>query len=90
MPSADLPLLHAVAERSLRAQATGVLMWRLHLGPDEAAAVLRRWADEAGVGVPAVCDSLVNVVSVPDHPRARDLELLSRIQANLRRYGDDT
>jgi hypothetical protein len=89
MPPPDNALLHAVANRALLEQATGVLMWRLRLGPDDAAAVLQRWADEAGVDVSTVCDSLVNVVSVPDHPRARDLQLLRRLQANLRGYGND-
>jgi hypothetical protein len=52
--------------------------------------VLQRWADEAGVDVPTVCDSLVNVLSAPDHPRARELELLRRLQGNLRRHDDES
>lgn len=89
MPPLDNALLRVLAERTLQMQATGVLMWRLRLGPDDAAAVLQHWADEAGVGIPAVCDSLVNVLSVPDHPRARDLDLLGRLRANLHRFGTD-
>jgi hypothetical protein len=90
MSRAENALLHTVAQRSLLEQATGVLMWRLRLGPVDAAAVLQRWADEAGVDVPTVCDSLVNVLSVPDHPHARELELLRRLQGNMRRHDNES
>lgn len=90
MPPPDNVLLRAVAQRTLLEQATGVLMWRLRLGPEDAAAVLRRWAGEADVDVPMVCDSVVNVLSVPDHPRARELELLRRIRGNLGRYDNES
>lgn len=89
VPSAAGPMLHAVATRSLVEQATGVLMWRLNVDPDTAAALLQRWSHEAGVDVPTICDGVVNILSVPDHQRARDLALLRRLEDNFRHHEDD-
>lgn len=89
VPSAAGPLLHAVATRRLVEQATGVLMWRLNVDPATAAALLERWSDEAGVDLPTICDSVVNVICVPDHQRARDLALLRRLEDNFRHHEDN-
>jgi hypothetical protein len=89
VPSAAAPLQHAVAARSLVEQATGVLMWRMSLTSDAAAALLQRWSDDEGVDLLTLCDSVVNVICQPDNPRARDLALLRRLEDSFRQHEDD-
>jgi 3-methyladenine DNA glycosylase AlkC len=84
-------LLRAIADRVLVERATGVLMYLLRLDADEAAAVLHRWSVEADVEVDALADSLVNVICLPNHPRAQELRLLRQLHENLlRERPDDT
>jgi hypothetical protein len=91
MSSPEIPasdggtLLQSIADRVLVERATGVLMYLLRLDPDEAAAVLHRWSVEAGVELDALADSLVNVICLPDHPRAKELRLLRQLHENLLR-----
>lgn len=78
-------LLQAIADRALVERATGVLMYLLRLDADEAGAILHRWSLEADVEVDSLADSLVNVVCLPDHPRAQQLRLLRQLHENLLR-----
>lgn len=84
IPSSDGgTLLRSIADRALVERAKGVLMYLLRLDAEAAGAVLHRWSLEAAVELDALADSLVNVVCLPDHPRAQELRLLRQLHENL-------